>query len=122
MNQIQLEELDWIIVTDPVEAISMNMEVIDYIERDGEKYLLAIPAYDEEEEAEAEIEEDEDAAFIFKVSAEEEAEFWITEEHSELRFGVTTVMTEEEFQSIAEEFGKSEEYDLEVEDYDDIDE
>ena len=122
MSQVRLEELDWIIVTDPVEEVSMDMEVIDYTEEDGVQYLLAIPAYDEEDEEEAEQQEDEDAAFIFKVCEDEDAEFWITEDHSDLKFGVTTDMTDEEFQNIAEVFENSEEYDLEVEEDDEYDE
>lgn len=122
MNQICLEELDWIIVTDPVEEVSMDMEVIDYTEREEAQYLLAIPAYDEEDEDEAELQDDEDTAFIFKVCEDEAAEFWITEDHSDLRFGVTTDMTDEEFQNIAGVFENSEEYDLEVEVNDDYDE
>ena len=118
MSQICLEELDWIIVTDPVEEISMDMEVIDFTEIEGVQYLLAIPAYEEEDEEEAEQQEDNDAAFIFKVCEDEVAEFWITEDHSDLKFGVTTDMDDEEFQSIAEVFESSEEYDLEVEDED----
>ena len=118
MRQICLEELDWIIVTDPIEEISMDMEVIDFTEIEGVQYLLAIPAYDEEDEEEAEQQEDNDSAFIFKVCEDDVAEFWITEEHSELRFGVTTDMNDEEFQNIAEVFEGSEEYDLEVEEED----
>ena len=115
MDQIQLSELDWIIVTDPVEEISMDMEVIDNAVTEDAQYILVIPAYDEEDEEEAEQQEDEDAAFIFKLCADDEAEFWITEDHSDLRFGVTTNMTDEEFQNIAEVFENSDEYDLEVE-------
>lgn len=122
MNQIQLNELDWILVTDPVENISMDMEVIDAAEMDNAQYILAIPAFDEEDEEEAELQEDNDAAFIFKLCTEEEAEFWVTEEHSELSFGVTTQMSDAEFASIAEVFESSEEYDLEVEENDDTDE
>ena len=118
MSEICLEELDWIIVTDPVEEISMDMEVIDFTEIDGIQYLLAIPAYDEEDEDEVEQQEDNDAAFIFKVCEDDAAEFWITEDHSDLKFGVTTDMDDEEFQNIAQVFEDSEEYDLEVEEED----
>lgn len=119
MDQFQLQDLDWIIVTDPVEEISMDMEVVDYAEMDEAQYILAIPAYDEEEEAEAELEDDDDAAYIFKICKdEEEAELWITEDHSDLKLGVTTNMTDAEFQSIAEVFGDSDDYDLEVEEDD----
>ena len=122
MSHICLEELDWIIVTDPVEELSMDMEVIDYTEEDGVQYLLAIPAYDEEDEEEAEQQEDNDAAFIFKVCEDDVAEFWITEDHSDLKFGVTTDMDDEEFNHIAEVFEQSEEYDLEVEEDDEYNE
>ena len=122
MSHICLEELDWIIVTDPVEEISMDMEVIDYTEEDCVQYLLAIPAYDEEDEEEAEQQEDNDAAFIFKVCEDDVAEFWITEDHSDLKFGVTTDMDDEEFNHIAEVFEQSEEYDLEVEEDDEYNE
>lgn len=112
MNQIHLEELDWIMVTDPIEQISMEMEVIDYIEMEA-AYILAAPAYEEPEEEE-EVEEEEDAAYIFKICEKEEAEFFVTEENAELSFGVTTDMTDEEFKNIAEIFASSENYDLEV--------
>lgn len=123
MDRIRLQDLDWIIVTDPVEKISMDMEVVDYVEQDGGQYILAIPAFDEDDEDEEEWEDEEDNdAYIFKLCEHEDAELWVTEEHTDLRFGVTTNMTDEEFQNIAEVFGSSEEYDLEVEEDNDADE
>lgn len=115
MNQVDLQELDWIMVTDPVEDVSMDMEVIDYIEQKENAYILAIPAYEEEED----MEEEEDAAYIFKLCEKEQAEFIVQAEHSEVIFGVTTEMAEAEFKNIAEIFSSSENYDLEVEENDD---
>lgn len=120
MEKVELDKLDWIIVTDPVEQVSMDMEVINTQEEGTAQYMLAIPAYEEEEEEDIPEEED-DAAYIFKVCPPEEAEFWITEEYSDLKFSVTTNMTEEEFADIAEIFANSEEYDLEVDEDGDYD-
>lgn len=116
MNHIELQELDWIIVTDPLEEVSMDMEVVDYMQQKENAYILAIPAYEEDEEDE---EEQDDAAYIFKLCEKEQAEFIVTVEHSEIVFGVTTEMTEAEFKTIAEIFSSSENYDLEVEENDD---
>ena len=114
MDESQLSALDWVTVTDLIDDVSVDMEVIDYMVYEEQSYLLVTLLADEEDE-----EENEDEAFIFKVCQEDEADMVVYALSQSTFLYVSTDLTEEEFQTVAQRFENSNEYDLEVEDNDD---
>ena len=123
----QLLDLDFVSVLDLEEKLTIEMNVMNAIEVDGAFYMLATCVdeddYVDEDEEEEEEEEDTDTedAYVFKVCSEEEAEFLITEDYSELQVFVTTDFSQEEFSKAAEILSKSDNYDLEIEESDNND-
>ena len=114
MDESQLSALDWVTVTDLIDDVSVDMEVIDYMVYEEQSYLLVTLLADEEDEV-----ENEDEAFIFKVCQEDEADMVVSQSYTDTFLYVNTDLTEEEFQTVAQRFENSNEYDLEVEDNDD---
>ena len=133
MSEVTLQtlmELDFVTVTDLTDEdhLSAEMEVVNAAEvLVGEETGLYVLVSDtagvlddedeEEEEGEAEEDSDEADAYIFKVCAEEDAEFLLSEDYSDVEVYVTTNFSEEEFREVAGIFqDTAEDFDITVED------
>ena len=120
-NDRMEEEIKVITLYDPEEQACIEMEVIVEMEYDGGTYLLVsefddeMEMEDEDELDEEEEDEDSNTAYIFKVCPEADSEYKVMADDEDEYF-VTTALTEEEFQSVAQKFMESEDYDLEEED------
>ncbi len=113
----KLSALDFITVLDLEEQITTEMNVINAVEMNGSCYLLVtIPEDllsddDEDEETEEEIED----AYVFKVCKEDEAEFLVTEDYSDLEVYVTTDIPAKEFEEAGRLLSESDDYELKIE-------
>ncbi len=129
MSEVSLStlmDLDWVTVTDlsDEDGVSAEMEVVNAAEvLVGEEtglYVLVTDTtgvLDDEDEEEEEPDPEETEAYIFKVCAEEEAEFLLTEDYSDLKIYVTTDFSEAEFREVAGIFqDTAEDFDITVED------
>lgn len=118
INLTTLQDLDWVTVTDQTDPDhpSADMEVMNAVELDGKRYVLAAMEASDEEGAAAEDEPQD--AFIFMVCSPEEEEFRIQEDYTNLEFSVTTSFPEETFQRLSQIFSDSDQYDLTTEDSD----
>ena len=121
-----LKDLDWVTVTDAEDlSLFMDMEIMNVTSYKGSWYLLASCeeslSDDNGEEDDAEEDEtadDETAAYIFKLVSEEEAEFTISEDYSDISLSVTTEFPAADFNEVGRIFASSDEYDLDVEESD----
>ena len=98
-----------------------EFELVGTCESNGAAYWMVAELEDEEEETdlpeedeeEDDEEADESAAYLFRICGKDEAEFTAIDGENEQY--VTSMMSDEEYDRVAEIFMQSEEFDVEIE-------
>lgn len=121
LERVELYDGNRLILRDPEEDVSMEIEVAAAVQMDGYQYILGVEAAEEDSMGVWPEDDEEDTeAFILKVCTETEAMFWASEwkpanSPSSKEFAVTTDLEKNELKRATELLMSLVDFDLEME-------